>query len=90
MQSLEGKNQARASPRLLKYAQIRRKICVFHYIMQHAPGYSVKYADLPAYLCVFYKPGTLTLSVPRHLTMLSVLGAPIKPAWKALFTMKPW
>jgi hypothetical protein len=24
--------------------------------MQHAPGYSVKYADLPAYLWVFYKP----------------------------------
>ncbi len=38
-------------------------ICLFllmllllHYVMQHAPGYSVKEAYLRAYLCVFYKP----------------------------------
>ena len=36
----------------LKYAQIRRQICVFHCIVHHTQGYSVQYAEVG---CVFVR-----------------------------------
>jgi hypothetical protein len=37
--------------RLVKYAQIRWQICVFHYIIWCMLHYIVEYAHCPAHLC---------------------------------------
>jgi hypothetical protein len=39
--------------RLVKYTQIRRQICMFHTITWCMLHYIVKFADFPAYLCIF-------------------------------------
>jgi hypothetical protein len=40
-------------PRIRKYAQIRRQICILHTIAWCIVHYIVEYAVLPAYFCVF-------------------------------------
>ncbi len=53
--------------RLPKYAKIRRPICVFYYILHHATGYSVQYAEIGCVLVHILHPGPRMTCLPlRH------------------------